>query len=43
MSGDVGQTCFLNSTHKHIKLILTGYSKLGVNGSSEKFSEQYSG
>ena len=25
--GDVGQTCFLNSTHKHIKLTLTGYSR----------------
>ena len=25
---DVGQTSFLNSTHKHIKLTLTGYSKL---------------
>ena len=25
---DVGQICFLNSTHKHIKLTWTGYSKL---------------
>ena len=25
---DVGQTCFLNSTHKHIKLTLTSYSRL---------------
>ena len=24
----VGHTCFLNSTHKHIKFTLTGYSKL---------------
>ena len=24
---DVGQTCFLNSTHKHVKLTLTGYSR----------------
>ena len=24
----VGHTCFLNSTYKHIKLILTGYSRL---------------
>ena len=29
-SGDVhvGHTCFLNSTHKYIKLTLTGYSRL---------------
>ena len=27
---DVGQTCFLNSTYKHIKLILTGYSRLDI-------------
>ena len=26
--GDVGHTCFLNSTQKHIKLTLTGYSGL---------------
>ena len=25
---DITHTCFLNSTHKHIKLPLTGYSKL---------------
>ena len=25
---DVGHSCFLNSTHKHIKLTLTGYSRL---------------
>ena len=25
-----GQTCFLNSTYKHIKLILTGYSRLDI-------------
>ena len=25
---DVGHTCFLNSTQKHIKLTLTGYSRL---------------
>ena len=25
---DVGQTCFLDSIHKHIKLTLTGYSRL---------------
>ena len=25
---DVGQTCSLNSTHRHIKLTLTGYSRL---------------
>ena len=25
---DVGHICFLNSTHKHIKLTLTGYSRL---------------
>ena len=25
---DVGLICFLNSTQKHIKLILTGYSRL---------------
>ena len=24
---DVSDTCFLNSTHKHIKLTLTGYSR----------------
>ena len=34
----VGHTCFLNSTQKHIKLTLTGYSRLY----SIKFSEQYS-
>ena len=39
---DVGHTCFLNSTHKHIKLTLTCYSRLR-NGSGKKFSEQYSG
>ena len=27
-SRDVSQTCFLNSTHKYIKLTLTGYSRL---------------
>ena len=27
-SGDVGHTCFLNSTNKHIKLTLTGYSRI---------------
>ena len=27
-TSDVGQTCFLNSTHKHIKLNWTGYSSL---------------
>ena len=27
-SVDVGQTCFLNYTHKHIKLTLAGYSRL---------------
>ena len=27
-SRDVGHTCFLSSTHKHIKLTLTGYSRL---------------
>ena len=26
--GDFGHTCFLNSTRKHIKLTLTGYSRL---------------
>ena len=25
---DIGHTCFLNLTQKHIKLILTGYSRL---------------
>ena len=25
---DVGNTCFLNSTHEHIKLTLTSYSRL---------------
>ena len=25
--GDVGQTCFLDLAHKHIKLALTGYSR----------------
>ena len=25
---DVGHSCFLNSTQKHIKLTLTGYSRL---------------
>ena len=25
---DVGHTCFLNPTQKHIKLTLTGYSRL---------------
>ena len=25
---NVSQTCFLNSTHKHIKQTLTGYSRL---------------
>ena len=25
---DVGHICFLNSTQKHIKLTLTGYSRL---------------
>ena len=25
---DVGHTCFLNSTQKHISLTLTGYSRL---------------
>ena len=27
-SQDVGHTCFLNSTHKHIKFTLAGYSRL---------------
>ena len=27
-SRDLGHTCFLNSTQKHIKLNLTGYSRL---------------
>ena len=27
-SRDFGQTCFLNSTHKSIKLTLRGYSRL---------------
>ena len=26
--GDVGHICFLNSTQKHIKLTVTGYSRL---------------
>ena len=32
--------CFLNSTQKHIKLTLTGYSII-VNGSGKKLSEQF--
>ena len=39
---DVGHTCFLNRTHEHIKLILTGYSRLHSEFRGEKFSEQYS-
>ena len=31
---------FLNSTQKHIKLTLTGYSII-LNGSGKKFSEQF--
>ena len=46
-SGDVRGTSvihvFLNLTHTHIKLTLTGYSRLIMNCSSQKFSEQYSG
>ena len=36
-SGAVGHICFLNSTHKHIKPTLTGYSRFIVN------EKQYSG
>ena len=38
-SWDVSQPCFLNSIHKHIKLVLAGYSRLYSD--SKKFSEQY--
>ena len=38
---DVGQTCFSNSTHKHIKLTLT--PDFIVNVSGENPSKQYSG
>ena len=33
---DVGHTWFLNSTHKHIKVTLSGYSRL-YSEYSEKF------
>ena len=39
--GNVDQTCFLNSVHKQIKLLLTGYCI--VNGGSKNVSEQYNG
>ena len=40
---DVGHTCLLNSTHKHIKLNLAGSQDFIVIVSSRKASEQYSG
>ena len=38
-SRDIGQTCFSDSTYKHIRLT----QDFRVNGSNEKFSEKYSG
>ena len=40
---DFGHTCLLNSTHKHIKLNLTGSQDFIVIVSSEKVGEEYIG
>ena len=41
--GTSDKPVFINSTDKHIKFTLTGYSRLKANGSDEKFCKLNSG